>query len=214
MIDKNPKADLILQDHSVFQLWETCKSKKNIVLQNSLPCKYAAIVHGSELDFHITTAQEGSEMTMMLVCPIIDEKPLTINLHLDLKHNHCAINLHLVALVQTNAKTTLNATIVMQPHIQNASAHLLEETVVLSPNVQVKSLPILDIHAKNIQASHGAKIYRLDNDKLFYLQSKGLTRRQAQELLLHSYGERLFEDLALGEEDKHQLISDFLTFEA
>lgn len=123
------------------------------------------------------------------------------------------MNLHLVALVQTNAKTTLNATIFMQPHIQNSSAHLLEETVVLSPQVQLASLPILDIHAKNIQASHGAKIYRLDDDKLFYLQSKGLTRRQAQELLLSSYTEKLFGGVNIKKEDKQHLISGFLTFE-
>jgi len=106
----------------------------------------------------------------------------------------------------------LNATIMMEPHIQDASAHLLEETVILSPEVQLKSLPILDIHAKNIQASHGAKIYRLDEEKLFYLQSKGLSFKQAQQLLLSSYVEKLFADLELEEEEKQALISDFFTF--
>ncbi|MBR2157955.1 SufD family Fe-S cluster assembly protein [bacterium] len=48
----------------------------------------------------------------------------------------------------------------------------MEESILLSKNVNIKSLPVLDIHSKNIQASHGAKIYRLDDDKLFYLESK------------------------------------------
>jgi sufD protein len=212
MIAKNPKSDLILQEQSVFELWEKTSAEKRIMLKNSVPLRYSALVYASELDFFLETAQEGSVLDMMLLCPVMDEKPLHINLHLDLKHHHCKIALHLVALVQTDAKTTLNATIMMEPHIQDASAHLLEETVILSPEVQLKSLPILDIHAKNIQASHGAKIYRLDEEKLFYLQSKGLSFKQAQQLLLSSYVEKLFADLELEEEEKQALISDFFTF--
>ena len=212
MITKNPKSDLILQEQSVFELWEKTSAEKRIMLKNSVPLRYSALVYASELDFSLETAQEGSVLDMMLLCPVMDEKPLHINLHLDLKHHHCKIALHLVALVQTDAKTTLNATIMMEPHIQDASAHLLEETVILSPEVQLKSLPILDIHAKNIQASHGAKIYRLDEEKLFYLQSKGLSFKQAQQLLLFSYVEKLFADLELEEEEKQALISDFFTF--
>ena len=212
MITKNPKSDLILQEQSVFELWEKTSAEKRIMLKNSVPLRYSALVYASELDFSLETAQEGSVLDMMLLCPVMDEKPLHINLHLDLKHHHCKIALHLVALVRTDAKTTLNATIMMEPHIQDASAHLLEETVILSPEVQLKSLPILDIHAKNIQASHGAKIYRLDEEKLFYLQSKGLSFKQAQQLLLSSYVEKLFADLELEEEEKQALISDFFTF--
>lgn len=212
MIAKNPKSDLILQEQSVFELWEKTSAEKRIMLKNSVPLRYSALVYASELDFFLETAQEGSVLDMMLLCPVMDENPLHINLHLDLKHYHSKIALHLVALVQTNVKTTLNATIVMEPHIQDASAHLLEETVILSPEVQLKSLPILDIHAKNIQASHGAKIYRLDEEKLFYLQSKGLSFKQAQQLLLSSYVEKLFADLELEEKEKQALISDFFTF--
>ncbi len=212
MIAIYPKSDLILQEQSVFELWEKTSAEKRIMLKNSVPLRYSALVYASELDFFLETAQEGSVLDMMLLCPVMDEKPLHINLHLDLKHHHCKIALHLVALVQTDAKTTLNATIMMEPHIQDASAHLLEETVILSPEVQLKSLPILDIHAKNIQASHGAKIYRLDEEKLFYLQSKGLSFKQAQQLLLSSYVEKLFADLELEEEEKQALISDFFTF--
>ena len=212
MIAKNSKSDLILQEQSVFELWEKSSAEKRIMLKNSVPLRYSALVYASELDFFLETAQEGSVLDMMLLCPVMDENPLCINLHLDLKHHHCKIALHLVALVQTNAKTTLNATIMMEPHIQDASAHLLEETVILSPEVQLKSLPILDIHAKNIQASHGAKIYRLDEEKLFYLQSKGLSFKEAQQLLLSSYVEKLFADLELEEEEKQALISDFFTF--
>ncbi len=208
--DLSPKT---LDQQSVFELFEACQGQKQLFLHNEKPLKYAAIVRGSSLEFQVETKKSGSELEMILLCPIRDEQELSVNVLLNLKHDDCQIKLHLIALVFTNAKTTLNATIAMKPKIQNSGASLLEETVVLSPQVQLASLPILDIHAKNIQASHGAKIYRLDEAKLFYLQSKGLTRKQAQQLLISSYGERLLEGFDWSEEEKTHLISDFLTFD-
>ena len=194
----NAVSELLLQEDSVFELWDGACAEKTILLGNSKPLKYAALVHASTLAFQVNTIEAGSELEMMLLCPVLDTRETSVNL----RHNDCKIHLHLVALVFSDAKTTLNATIFMEPHIQGAASKLLEETVVLSPEVQLQSLPILDIQAKNIQAAHGAKIYRLDQDMLFYLQSKGLSYQQAQYLLLASYGERLFEGVALTEEEK------------
>ena len=209
----NAVSELLLQENSVFELWDGACAEKTILLGNSKPLKYAALVHASTLAFQVNTIEAGSELEMMLLCPVLDSRETSVNLMLNLRHNDCKIHLHLVALVFSDAKTTLNATIFMEPHIQGSASKLLEETVVLSPEVQLQSLPILDIQAKNIQAAHGAKIYRLDQDTLFYLQSKGLSYQQAQYLLLTSYGERLFEGIALTEEEKWRLVSDFLTFD-
>ena len=192
----NAVSELLLQEDSAFELWDGACAEKTILLGNSKPLKYAALVHASMLAFQVNTIEAGSELEMMLLCPVLDSRETSVNLMLNLRH------LHLVALVFSDAKTTLNATIFMEPHIQGAASKLLEETVVLSPEVQLQSLPILDIQAKNIQAAHGAKIYRLDQDTLFYLQSKGLSYQQAQYLLLASYVERLFEGIALTEEEK------------
>lgn len=208
----NDLSPQTLDQQSVFELFETCQGQKQLFLHNEKPLKYAAIVRGSSLEFQVETQKSGSELEMILLCPIRDEKELSVNVLLNLNHDDCQIKLHLVALVFTNAKTTLNAAIAMKPKIQRSASSLLEETVVLSPQVQLASLPILDIHAKNIQASHGAKIYRLDEEKLFYLQSKGLSRRGAEQLLLASYEQRLMEDIPLMEEEKSELMSDFLAF--
>ena len=78
----------------------------------------------------------------------------------------------------------------------------------------MRNLPILDIQANNIAAAHGAKIYRLDEQKLFYLQSKGLSAEQARALLISSYPNLLFEETVENEEEKNQIISEFLDFDA
>ena len=119
-----------------------------------------------------------------------------------------------VGFVFSDAENQACATIYMQPNIQDSSSRLLEETVVLSEKIKVRNLPILDIQANNIAAAHGAKIYRLDEQKLFYLQSKWLSAQQARSLLISSYPNMLFEDTMEKEEEKEQIIAEFLDFDA
>ena len=119
-----------------------------------------------------------------------------------------------VGFVFSDAENQARATIYMQPNIQDSSSKLLEETVVLSEKIKVRNLPILDIQANNIAAAHGAKIYRLDEQKLFYLQSKWLSAQQARSLLISSYPNMLFEDTMEKEEEKEQIIAEFLDFDA
>lgn len=212
MLKRNQTSDLFLQEASVLEYREDCNAQKKILLDTTTPRKYGALIKASQLDFQVVTQCDGGQLDLVLLCPIADEKPVSVNVFLNLKHSDCQLRVHLIALVKAQAKTSLKATIFMEPKLQNTGCHLLEETVVLAPEVSLESVPILDIHAKNIQASHGAKIYRLDEEKLFYLQTKGLARRAAEQLLLASYGERLMDDIPLTEEEKSELMSDFLAF--
>jgi len=52
------------------------------------------------------------------------------------------------------------------------TAHLLEENVVLGKDISVKSLPALSVASHDVHASHGAKIEKINQEKLFYMQSR------------------------------------------
>ena len=213
MISKNNTSELILSNTSVFELWNWFSGKKEISLQNTQPLKYSALVLDTDLEIDVNTAQSGSTLEMFLLCPVREDQPAKLNVHLNLLHSQCKIDLQIVSLVLSNAKNQASATIYMQPGIQESASTLLEETVILWNQVNVRNLPILDIQSNNIQAAHGAKIYRLDTEKLFYLQSKGLDSDQARQLLISAYPARLFEGIEIEETEKTQIISEFLTFD-
>ena len=61
-------------------------------------------------------------------------------------------------------------------------------------------------------ASHGAKIYRLDGDKLFYLESKWLDSGKAKWILLSSYVEKLFSWINLDDREKRQFYEEYFYF--
>lgn len=64
------------------------------------------------------------------------------------------------------------------------AGHLLEENIVLGKKIKIKTLPMLDVRSSDVNASHGAKIDRLDENKLFYMMAKGLDQKQSQMLIV------------------------------
>ena len=214
LMNKNQLSDLTFSNNSQLDIFSGIEGKKTIIMNNEDPLKYSILARDAKLDIDVNTARDGSELKIFILTPVIENLSSKININLNLRHNHCKINLHMVSLAFSDAENEASATIYMQPNIQESASELLEETVILWDKINVRNLPILDIQANNIAAAHGAKIYRLDEQKLFYLQSKGLSAEQARALLISSYPNLLFEETVENEEEKNQIISEFLDFDA
>ena len=59
--------------------------------------------------------------------------------------------------------------------------------VLLTKYAKVNSKPQLEIYADDVACSHGSTTGQIDKEALFYLQSRGINRRQAETLLLSAF---------------------------
>ena len=211
MSENNLKfQDVIIQDKSIFELLENSKGLKNIIFNNNSPKKYAALIEGSDLNFHFTFLKPSTIASIFFLFPETVTHPIRINLDIDINQSDCKIEVNMVNFLAKNIESEMSAKIFMDKNIENTAASLLQESIILSEDVKTKSIPILDIHSKNIQASHWAKIYRLDGEKLFYFQSKWLPFNQAKKLILSSYFERLLDSTWL-ENMKEKYVEEYLS---
>lgn len=94
-----------------------------------------------------------------------------------------------------NADCQIDGGVNIAKDTKGTSGHLLEENIVLGKKVKIKTLPMLDVRSSDVSASHGAKIDRLDETKLFYMMAKGLDQKQAQKLIVQGYIERAWEQV-------------------
>ena len=131
-----------------------------------------------------------------------------VNIEGILKNSHSKINLHIIALV-LEGDLVLDGGIFIPSGVQKVEGYLLEENIILGENIKITSLPRLDVRSNDVAASHGAKIERLDELKMFYLRSKGLSKRQAQLLLIDGYIQKFFEGLNNVDQQKQDLINYF-----
>ena len=78
---------------------------------------------------------------------------------------------------------------------QQTNAAQLSRSLLLSERARVDTKPELEIVADDVKCAHGATVSRLQQDELFYLQSRGIAADQAAKLLLRGYCEEVLREL-------------------
>lgn len=61
-----------------------------------------------------------------------------------------------------------------------------EEVMILSPHARNRSVPLMLSHEGDVDGHHAVSIGRMDEEKLFYLMSRGLDDRAAQQLVVEA----------------------------
>jgi hypothetical protein len=85
--------------------------------------------------------------------------------------------------------------VIVEKGAQNSSAKQLYKSILLDKRASVNVMPQMIIYNKEISASHGASIGELDPEALFYLRSRGLSQKEAQELLVASFADDVLDHI-------------------
>ena len=77
--------------------------------------------------------------------------------------------------------------IVIRAGADGSDARLSSKNLLLSEGAEIDAQPVLEIHADEVKAAHGAAVGQLDANALFYLRSRGLPANDARRLLTHAF---------------------------
>lgn len=77
--------------------------------------------------------------------------------------------------------------ILIREGADGTDAALSNKNLLLSDTAEIDTQPVLEIHADEVKAAHGATVGRLDANALFYLRSRGLPEAEAQQLLTAAF---------------------------
>ncbi len=90
-------------------------------------------------------------------------------------------------IMDGQAKGVFNGKIYVRPDAQKTNAFQSNRNIVLSEEATVNTKPQLEIWADDVKCSHGCTTGQLDEEAMFYLQSRGIGKSQARALLLHAF---------------------------
>lgn len=97
------------------------------------------------------------------------------------------------------AKTIFSGLIIVDPDAQKTDAYQSNRNLMLSDDAEANSLPGLEIQANDVRCTHGATTSRIDPEQEFYLQSRGIAKAAADELLTFGFFEDVLNRLASDE---------------
>jgi Fe-S cluster assembly scaffold protein SufB len=81
------------------------------------------------------------------------------------------------------------------PDAQESHTYLQTHQMLLSPKAKGDAIPSLIVKTDNVSASHGGTVGELDEDQIFYMMTRGLSRTEAVRILLEGYFEEVVQRL-------------------
>ncbi len=95
-------------------------------------------------------------------------------------------------VIDGQGKAVFNGKIFVRPDAQKTNAYQTNRNILLSDTGTIHTKPQLEIWADDVKCSHGCTTGQLDEEALFYLRSRGISKDLAKGMLLNAFaGETL-----------------------
>ncbi len=90
-------------------------------------------------------------------------------------------------IMDGNSKGVFNGKIYVRPYAQKTNAFQSNRNILMSESASVNTKPQLEIWADDVKCSHGCTTGQLDEEALFYLQSRGIPYNISKAMLLYAF---------------------------
>jgi len=100
-------------------------------------------------------------------------------------------------IVGGSAHAVFNGKIMVRQGAQRTDSRQSSRNLLLTSKARVDTKPQLEIFADDVKCTHGATIGQLDNEEVFYLQSRGLSDTAARNLLTYAFGAEIIERISI-----------------
>jgi Fe-S cluster assembly protein SufD len=80
---------------------------------------------------------------------------------------------------------------------QKTNAYQENRSLMLSPDAHAVPIPGLEILANDVRCTHGATVGRVDRDELFYAMARGLSRAEAERLIIRGFFQDILDRIEL-----------------
>lgn len=100
-------------------------------------------------------------------------------------------------VVKDAARSALEGIIRVEQGAQQTTSYLSDHTLQLSREAKSDSIPSLEIEANDVRVSHGATVGMIDEEQLYYLMSRGLSRHDAERMIVGGFFEPVLKRVPL-----------------
>lgn len=107
-------------------------------------------------------------------------------------------------IMEGSSKGVFNGKIYVRPNAQKTNAFQANRNILLTDKATVNTKPQLEIWADDVKCSHGCTTGQLDEEAVFYLQSRGINKETAQAMLLYAFAGEVLDNV------KHPVIKNYL----
>ena len=124
------------------------------------------------------------------------------NEHVDnnilINHNseHCTSFQNVRNILQNKSTCVFNGKVIVAEGAQKTDSNQSNKNLLLSKEATAHSNPQLEIYADDVQCGHGSTTGALDKDSIFYLQTRGIRKEQATQILIKAFAHEVIKQFS------------------
>ena len=104
-------------------------------------------------------------------------------------------NEHYKGIMGGRSNGVFNGKIFVRKKAQKTNAFQSNNNIILSDKSKVNTKPQLEIWADDVKCSHGCTVGQMDDDAIFYLMSRGISRKDSISLLLSAFSSEIIDKI-------------------
>ena len=98
-----------------------------------------------------------------------------------------------------NSTGVFNGKVYVEKEAQKTNAFQKSNNILLSEKATINAKPQLEIFADDVKCSHGCTVGQLDETALFYMQARGIPKKEAKALLMYAFSNAVIENIKIPE---------------
>lgn len=194
-------------EKNILRKFENEENDFQIIPDSDSNIKFWAVIKNSQISFQFDIQNENTDIECYFLIPAIKNQNIKLDINTNFKTSNTKVWINVIALASDNASITLNGNLHIENNIKNVEAKLYEETLLLWNAKYISLIPWLRVDSPDVKASHWAKIQRISTERLFYMQSRGLSSEKAINMIINSYSQQIVDKLELDERKKSEFYS-------
>jgi Fe-S cluster assembly protein SufD len=110
---------------------------------------------------------------------------------------HCRSDFLYKAALQDKSRTVWRGMIKVDPGAQKTDGYQRNDNLIMSSDARADSIPGLEIEADDVRCTHGSTSGRVDEELIFYAQSRGFTRQEAIRMIVTGFFQQVFDRITI-----------------
>jgi Fe-S cluster assembly protein SufD len=148
--------------------------------------------------------QRGEHINSILKGITIIEEKQHVDHHTLVHHlePNCESHQDYKGIYDERSTGVFNGKVIVEREAQKTNAYQQNNNVLVSDKATVNAKPQLEIFADDVKCSHGCTIGQLDDDALFYMQQRGIPKKEGKALLMYAFANTVLESVKIPEVKK------------
>lgn len=179
-------------------VWHFAHQRANVGRDASIQWTVAAMgARFAQVDQRVALTEPGARSQVNGVMFTRDKQHLVYN---TLQHHvapHCTSDFLYKAVLQDRSRTVWRGMIKVDAGAQKTDGYQRNDNLMLSDKARADSIPGLEIQADDVRCTHGSTSGRIDEELIFYAQSRGYTRGEAMRMIVTGFFQQIFDRITI-----------------